>query len=100
VVQFVAVCYSVLQCAAVSCDVYVSVLQWDPVPPYNPLLHYVAGCCSVLQCVAVCCSVLQCVVVGCRALQCVAVCISVLQWGPQPSLNPLLQCVAVCCSVL
>ena len=77
VLQFVAVCCSVLQC--VEC---------------------VAVCCSVLQCVAVCCSVLQCVACvccGCSAwyassvaaccnvLQCVAVCCSVLQ------------CVAVCC---
>jgi len=40
-----AVCCSVLQCAAV--------------------------CCSVLQCAAVCCSVLQCAAVNCNMLQCV-----------------------------
>ena len=45
--QFVAVCCSVLQCVAV--------------------------CCSVLQCVAVCYSVLQCVAVRCSSLQSVAV---------------------------
>jgi len=74
------------------------------------VLHYVAVCCSVLQCVAepqrivqhsastatlACCrgaskskhpyNVLQCVAVCCSVLQCVAVCCSVLQ------------CVAVCC---
>ena len=45
--QYVAVCCSVLQCVAVCCRV----LQCD------------AECCSVLQCVTVCCSVLQCVTV-------------------------------------
>jgi len=54
VLQCVAVCCSVLQCA---------------VPAF----------CSVLQCVAVCCSVLQCAVPAfCSVLQCVAVCCSVL----------------------
>jgi len=32
-------------------------------------LHWVAVCCSVLQCVAVCCSVLQCVAVCCSVMQ-------------------------------
>jgi len=73
VLQGVAVCCSVLQCAAHHAThcVYVELLAAGR--------H--SQCCSVLQCAAVCCSVLQCV-------QCVAVCCSVLQ------------CVAVCCSVL
>ena len=63
----VALCCSVLQCAAVCCSV----------------LRCAAVCCSVLQCVAVCCSVLQCDAVCCSAvccsmLQCVAVCRSML----------------------
>jgi len=70
-VLYVAVCCSVLQCAAVCCSV----------------LQCVAVCCSVLQCVAVCCSVLQCAAVCCSVLQCVAVCCC------------FLQCVSVCCSV-
>jgi len=45
--QWVLVCYSVLQCAAV--------------------------CCSVLQCAVVCCNVLHCVAVFCSMLQCAAV---------------------------
>jgi len=50
VLQYVAVCCSMLQCVAVCCSV----------------LQCVAVCYSVLQCVAVCCSVLQCVAVCCR----------------------------------
>jgi len=46
--------HSVLQCVAVRCSAY----------------------CSVLQCVAVCCSVLQCVAVYNSVLQCVAACCS------------------------
>ena len=65
-----AMCSSVLQCAAVCCSV----------------LQCVAVCCSVMQCAAVCCSV--CLAVCCSVLQCGAVCCSVVQ------------CVAVCCSVL
>ena len=54
----------VLQCVAVCCSVFCSVLQC------------VAVCCSVLQCVAVCCSVLRCVAEYCSVLmlQCVALC--------------------------
>jgi len=66
VLQCVAVCCSVLQCAD---SVFVS-LAFSV-----SLVHQrVAVCCSVLQCVAVCCSVLQCVAVCCSELQCVAVC--------------------------
>jgi len=60
------------------------------------VLHYVAVCCILLQCVAlhgsvlqcnvVCCSVLQCVVLHGSVLQCAALCCVVLQY------------VAVCCS--
>ena len=67
----VAVCCSVLQCAAVRC----SALR-------------VAVCCSVLQCAAVCCSVLQYSAVLCSMVQRGAVWCSVVQ------------CVTVCCSVL
>ena len=42
------------------------------------VLQYVAVCCSMMQCVAACYSVLQCVAVCCSVLQCVAVCCSVL----------------------
>jgi len=83
---YLAVCCSVLQCAAAWCSV----------------LQCVAVCCSVLQCVVMCCRcvagasiekaerecMLQCAAVCCSVLQCVAVCCSVLQ------------CVAMCCSVL
>jgi len=52
VLRCVAVCSSVLQCAACMCGV---------------TLHMrVAVSCSVLQCVAVCCSELQCVAVCCN----------------------------------
>jgi len=37
------------------------------------VLHCVAVCCSVSQCVAACRSLLQCVVVCCSVSQCVAV---------------------------
>jgi len=94
--QYVAVCCSVLQCVVACCSV----------------LQCFAVCCNVLQCVAVCCSphfsggvskardpqhttgvllrvavLLQCVAVRCSALQCVAECSA-------------MQCVAVCCSAL
>jgi len=61
----VAVCFNVLQCAAVQklssvcVAVCCSVLR---------TLQRVSLCCSVLQGVAVCCSVLQCV--RCGVLQC------------------------------
>jgi len=77
--QCVAVCCSVLQCAATSGRDKTLVIR---------RLYIAEICCSVLQCVAVCCGMLQCVAVCCSVLQCVAVCCSVLQ------------CVAVCCSVL
>ena len=59
VVEFVAVCCSVLLCVAVCC----SILQCVAVCCRRerlPRLVVCRGrvCCSVLQCVAVCCSVL------------------------------------------
>jgi len=95
--QCVAVCCSVLQCASLLIFLHtlfhISLCYYRP-PTTSPsitrtsLWQCVAVCCCVLQCVVVCCSVLQCVAVCCSVLQCVAVCHSVLQ------------CVAVCCSVL
>jgi len=91
--QYVAVCCSLLQCAAVL-QIGTEVI--------------VAVCCSVLQCVtkildgagngesmrkmvifAVCCS----------PLQSVAVCCSVSEWD-KGNCCSVLQCVPVCCSVL
>ena len=61
--QCVAMCCSVLQCAA-------------------------AVCCSVLQCVAVCCNVLQCAAMCCSVLQqCVAVCCCSVQRTMSPDLQ-------------
>jgi len=89
------VCCSVLQCAAVCCNVF-----------YTRVVHEMRQkvCCGILQCVLMCCSVLQFIVVRCNiynkyatintrhaskcVLQCVAVCLDVLQR------------VAVYCSVL
>ena len=103
VLQYVAVCCSMLQCAAhvrgccsrcaAVCYAYCSVLQHTAACCI--VSHCVAGCCRMLQCadsnkklnsvgcqghVAACCSVLQCVAVCevcCSVLQCVAVCCSV-----------------------
>ena len=102
VLQWVAVCYSVLQYVAAWCSVcnsnlYESCLSW-----------YTAVSCSVLQYLAVSCIMLQsvaaCVIwISARAasigiLQCVAVCCSVLQCGAVWC--SVLQCIAVYCSVL
>ena len=67
------------------------------------MLHGVAVCCSVLQCVAVWHSVLKCVAVRMQqqeesAEQCVAVCCSVLQYVAVCC--SVSQCGTVCCSVL
>ena len=97
--QYVAVCRSVVQCAA-KCR---SVLRCDAVrcSAHDPILEgitklLITVCCNVLRCVvqcvavwcSVCCSVLQCVVVYCGVLQYVAVCCIVLQ------------CVTVFCSAV
>ena len=63
-VACVAVCYDVLQCAAMGRDTVggqqVMLLQCVAcVAVIYDVLQCVAVCCSVLQCVAVCCSVLQ-----------------------------------------
>jgi len=76
VLQRVAACCSVLQCAE---------LSWR-------MLRRVAVCCSVLQCAAACRSVVQRPAVCCSVLQCGPVWCSVLQH--------VLECVAACCSVL
>ena len=87
--QRVAVCRSLLQCAALSFGVSVSSIS-------VPVLHFAAVRCSALQCVAVrwChgyryhfCIALPCFAVCCSVLQCVAVCCGALQRG------------AVCCNV-
>jgi len=94
VLQCVAVCCSVLQCAAV--------YQWSSLHRYLVVAAMGHCDCFVLQCVAVCCSVLQCV--------------AVYQWSPlhrylavaamgccdcvalQNVCGSVLQCVAVCYS--
>jgi len=63
---FLAVCCSVLQCAAVCCSVLQCSVVW-------------CVCCGVLRCFAVCCSVMQCVAMRGSVLQCAAVCCCVLQ---------------------
>jgi len=80
--QCVAVCCSMLQCAAVRCNecilTHVVTLRrvciysvTHPLPRPEPPNFFVCSCvmfrpcmciCSVLSCVAACCSVLQCVV--------------------------------------
>ena len=64
VLQFFAVCCSVLQCVAVSVGtVFIRQISNHEAP------HVRCVCvCGVLQCVAVCCSVLQCVAVSVGAL--------------------------------
>jgi len=81
-----------LQCGAVCCSVWQSVM-WR-VAVYKGVLECVIEwridltrcvyrkiltCCSAMQCVAVRCSELQCMAVCCSAMQCVAVYGSVLQ---------------------
>ena len=75
VMQYVAVCCSVLQCVAVSFGVDVlstficirrSRTNLSPLELHMFVCTFVS--CSVLQCVAECCSVLQCVAVCCSVL--------------------------------
>ena len=104
--QYVAVCFSVLQSVAVCCGVLQCVAVCCSDPCGGILLcsssrqkaaatqlsyvrsvitldhiasHHVAVRCSMLQYVAVCCSMLQYVTVCCSMLQYVAVCCSVLR---------------------
>ena len=104
VLQYVAVCCSVLQCVAVRGGVsFVKICQKRPAHMKRDLCKSVCvgrvsegllRVCRVCVCVAVCCSVLQCVrgpfesLSRACVLQCIAVCCSALQ------------CIAVCCSVL
>jgi len=88
----VAVWYNVLQFGATYCS----------------LVHHVAVCCSVLQCVvfsAVCCSAWQCDTARRtnmhhlrHVLQCIAMCCNVLQRFA--ACCSVMYCVAVCCGVL
>ena len=65
-----------MQCIAVCC----SVMQYAAL--CRSMLQCVAACCSVLQYAAVCCNVLQCVAGYCSVLQCVAVCCSLYDVRP------------------
>jgi len=67
--QYVAVCCSVLQCVAV-CYLGSIVCDRDPQDTTFDYSYtsFIALCCSVLQCVAVCCSVVQCIAVYCSML--------------------------------
>ena len=94
--QFVAVCCSVLQYVAVrrgvlvgvSCCILLNNTLYHTAPHCTTLQH-TAACCSMLECVAVCRGLLVgvsscmlqvlCVAVCCRVFQCVAVCCSMLQ---------------------
>jgi len=110
--QYVAVCCSVLQCVAAWCSVLQCVAHSPRLARQNVNLRihvavYWIFCC-VLQCVAVCCSMLQCVAVCCSLVQCSAVCCTFATTCETKrestysccSLLNLLLCVAVCCSVL
>jgi len=99
VLQFVAVCWSVLQCVVVCCSALLCAalyylaaksgffnaskrrdIAWNNafVHAHHSILNPLF-CCSVLSCVVVCVSVLQCVSVWYSLLQCVAVCRNVFQ---------------------
>jgi len=102
VLQFVAVCCSVLQCVAIFLQFSGGLSSLSFPHPHLYRLIYVAVCCSALQCVAVCCSVLQCVAVCCSVLQCDAVCCNVMQRvdSSQPIffVAPTFLYIYVCCS--
>ena len=76
---------SVLQCVAVCCSV----------------LQCAAGRSNMLPCGAVCCRVVQCVAVCSNVLRCVAVCCSASLGVAKVYLfcTGVLQCTAVCCNV-
>ena len=67
VLQYVAVCCSVLQCVAVTSRIQISQVtcmseSYDSIhltTHVSSVLQYDAACCSVLQGVAVCCSILH-----------------------------------------
>ena len=85
--QYVAACYSVLQCVAgvLQCAYCRCVAQTHQIAAVSKTVmcrrcvQCVAVCCSVLQCVAVCCSVSQVCAVCHRVSQHVAAYCSVLQ---------------------
>ena len=86
--QYVAVCCSVLQCVAVHCST----------------LYHVAACVNCVMPIQKshpCCSALQCIAVRCSTLHRVAVCVIQFDFNREGSL--VLQCalqyVAVCCGV-
>ena len=66
VLQFVAVCCSLLYCVVVF-PMELMTAAHSMCDKSDHGMSYAAVCCSVLQCVAVCCSVLQCVA---NTLQC------------------------------
>ena len=78
VLQFAAVCCSLLQCLqclAVSCSACVTVccsVVRGATVCYSVLQCATVCCSSVLQCAAVCCGVLQCIARYASAVQCVA----------------------------
>jgi len=73
VLQYVAVCCSVLQCVAGLAK------ELEAKAKAKGGMLRVAVCCRVLPCVAVRCCALPCVAVCCSVLQCVAVCCLLLQ---------------------
>jgi len=116
VLQCVAVCCSVLQCVAVYMDEHSLREVWPrvPAPCVAVLLQYVAVCCRCVavimdehslcvvwpripaQCVAV---LLQYVAVSCSVLQFIWMSI-VSVWFGSENLHSVLQCIAACCNVL
>ena len=111
--QYVAVCCSVLQYVAVCCSLLQSVMNMTLIrnntTEFSRLFSklFVRACCRVKQCVTACRSVLQCVAVCCSVLQCVAVCCSVWKCVYRNQLplqrivfQCVMQCAAVCCSML
>ena len=94
--QCVAVCFSVLQCNTISCNVVYALMPIAPIGmSYCSVLQSVAVCCRVLQ------SLLQSVAVCCNdVFQCVAVLYSMLQRDVVAhALTPIVLIDMACCSV-
>jgi len=76
-------CYSELQCSAVSCSVWKFAVTKLPkakaIESAAPFQGSLNCCVCVLQRVGVRCRVLQCVAVCCSVLQCVALCCNYLK---------------------
>ena len=91
VMQYVAVCFSVMYCFKACCNELQYVSQC--------VLQRVTARCSLLK---ICCNMLQCVAVCCSDFQCVSVCFSVMHYFEacckklQRVSQCVLQCVAVC----